>query len=63
MAILLKAARVNAEKTQQQAADYVGKSKVTIQNYEAYTSKPDIDTAQKLAEFYNCTLDDIVWNR
>ena len=63
MAILLKAARINAEKTQEEAGAYVGKTKQTIANYESYTSVPDIATAQKLAEFYGLTVDDIIWSR
>lgn len=63
MAILLKAARINAEKTQEEAAVYIGKTKQTIQNYESYTSTPDVETAKKLAEFYGLTVDDIVWSR
>ena len=63
MAILLKAARINAEKTQEEAGEYVGKTKQTIANYESYTSIPDIETAMKLAEFYGLTVDDIVWSR
>lgn len=63
MAILLKAARINAEKTQAEAGAYVGKTKTTIANYESYTSKPDVETAQKLAEFYGLTVDDIVWSK
>jgi DNA-binding XRE family transcriptional regulator len=63
MAITLKAARVNAEKTQVEAGAYVGKTKNTIANYENYTSKPDVETAQKLAEFYGLSVDDIVWSK
>ncbi len=63
MAILLKAARINAEKTQEEAADYIGKTKQTIANYESYTSIPDVETAKKLSEFYGLTVDDIVWSR
>ena len=63
MAILLKAARINAEKTQEEAGAYVGKTQQTIANYESYTSIPDIETAKKLAEFYGLTVDDIVWSR
>lgn len=63
MEILLKAARINAGKTQEEAGAYVGKSKVTIQNYESYTSKPDVETAKKLAAFYGLTVDDIVWSK
>ena len=63
MAILLKAARINAEKTQEEAGVYVGKTNATIANYENYTSTPDVKTAMKLAEFYGLTVDDIVWSR
>lgn len=63
MAILIKAARINAEKTQEEAAAYVGKTKATIGNYENYSSKPDVETAQKLAEFYGLTVDDIIWSK
>ena len=63
MAILLKAARINAEKTQEEAGEYVGKSTMTIRNYENYSSKPDVETAQKLAEFYGLTVDDIRWSK
>ena len=63
MAILLKAARINAEKTQEEAGEYVGKAKQTIANYESYTSIPDVETAKKLAEFYGLTVNDIVWSR
>ena len=63
MAILLKAARINAEKTQEEAGNYVGKTKATIANYESYVSMPDVETAKKLAEFYGLTVDDIVWSK
>ena len=63
MAILLKAARINAEKTQEEAGAYVGKTKATIANYESYISKPDVETAKKLAAFYGLTVDDIVWSK
>ena len=63
MAILLKAARINANKTQKEVGDYVGKSKVTIRSYESYKSKPDVETAKKIAEFYGMSVDDIVWNK
>lgn len=61
MAISLKAARINAEKTQEETAVYVGKTKATIRNYESYKSVPDIETARKIADFYGKSVDDIVW--
>lgn len=63
MALLLKAARLNAEKTQEETGLYVGKSKVTIQNYERYRSIPDVETAKKIAEFYGVGIDDIIWSK
>jgi DNA-binding XRE family transcriptional regulator len=63
MAMLLKAARINAEKTQAEAGEYIGKTKATIANYEGYKSKPDVATAQKLAEFYGVSVDDIIWDK
>lgn len=63
MAMLLKAARVNAEKTQEEVGLHIGKTKATIRNYESYKSKPSIETAKKIAEFYKMTIDDIVWDK
>lgn len=63
MAITIKAARVNAGKTQEEVASHVGKSTVTIRAYENYKSIPDVETAKKIAEFFGMGVDDIVWNR
>ena len=61
MAIHLKAARVNAGYTQEKAAEVLGISKNTLMNYEQYRTVPDIQTAQKLAELYKLTVDDIIF--
>jgi DNA-binding XRE family transcriptional regulator len=63
MALLLKAARLNAEKTLGETAEKVGKTKMTILNYERYKSVPDVKTAYKIAEFYGVGIDDIVWSK
>lgn len=63
MALLLKAARINAEKTQEETANFLGKTKMTIRSYENYKSKPDVETAQKIAEFYGVSVDDIIWSK
>ena len=63
MALLLKAARLNAEKTQKETGEFVGKSTETIKNYEAYKSIPDVETAKKIASFYGLGVDDIVWSK
>ena len=61
MAISIKAARVNAGLTQKEVGKRVGKSKNTIASYEAYTTQPDIKTAQAMAELFGMTIDDIIW--
>lgn len=63
MEITIKAARINAGKTQEEAGNYVGKSRVTIANYESYASIPDVETAKKLAEFYGVNVDNIKWSK
>lgn len=61
MAIHLKAARVNAGLTQEEVAKVLNISRNTITSYEAYRSKPDIETAQKLAALYGMSVDDIIF--
>ena len=63
MAISLKAARINAGKTQEEVGKHAGKSKMTIRSYESYKSTPDIETAIKIAEFYGMNVDDIAWTK
>lgn len=61
MAIHLKAARVNAGFSQEEAAKMLNISKGTLANYELYRTKPDIETAQKIAALYNTTVDNIIF--
>lgn len=61
MAIHLKAARVNAGLTQEEVAKVLNISRNTITSYEAYRSKPDIETAQKMAALYGMSVDDIIF--
>ena len=61
MAIHLKAARVNAGLTQTEVAEKLKISKNTLISYEKYKSIPDIDMAQKLAELYGMSVDNIIW--
>lgn len=62
MAIQLKAARVNANLTQEDVAKELKISKNSIVNYESYKSKPSIDLAKKLATLYGMRVDDIKWS-
>ena len=61
MAIKLKAARVNAGLTQEQASSALGIGKSTLVNYEKYRTKPDIEMAKKIASLYGVTVDDIIF--
>ena len=62
MAIQLKAARVNANLTQEAVAKELGISKNTIINYELYRRTPSVELAKKIAEIYGMPVDDIIWS-
>lgn len=61
--ISLKAARINANKTLNDTANYIGLSTRTIQSYEKGKTIPDYEVAEKLSEFYNIPLDYIFLKR
>lgn len=62
MAIQLKAARVNANLTQEAVAKELNISKNSIVNYETYKSKPSVELAKKFANLYGMKVDDIIWS-
>jgi DNA-binding XRE family transcriptional regulator len=62
MKIQLKAARVNANLTQEEVAKTLKIGKNSIVNYEAYTSVPSVGLAKKLAKLYGMRVDDIIWS-
>lgn len=55
--ISLRAARVNANKTVKEVAEYLGLAEKTIQNYEKGATTPDWNTAKKMEILYNYPLD------
>lgn len=55
--ISLKAARVNADLSQQEAAKRLGISKATLQNYEAGNTVPDILLSRKIEDVYRFPID------
>ena len=61
MAITLKAARVNADMSQQEAAKRLGISKSTLGNYEKYKTIPDIEMSKRIAALYNWSVNDIIF--
>lgn len=61
MAMTLKAARVNADMTQLEAAKALNISKNTLSNYEKYKTIPDIEKAKQIAALYGCLVNDIIF--
>lgn len=55
--IQLKAARVNANLSQEEAAEKLNISKATLQNYEAGKTMPQWDMVKKIGEVYNFPTD------
>ena len=61
MKISLRAARVNAGYTLQQAADLLGIHIMSIFNYEHGKTAPSVYVAQNLANLYGLDINDIKW--
>lgn len=59
MKISLKAARINAELTQKEAADLMGIDKKTLSNWETSKTSPDVFQMLKLCSIYGVSMDDI----
>ena len=61
MGITLKAARVNKNLTQKEAAKKLGVSVATLQDYEAAKSFPSVPTIQKMEVLYDVPYSDIIF--
>lgn len=61
--ITLKAARVNAGLTQSEAADEIGVSVATIQNWENGASVPSWDKVMEIERVYQWPADSIIFLR
>ena len=59
MKVSLKALRVNADMTQNEAAEAIGVTKKTIQNWETYATSPTASQLIRLCSVYRCGLGDI----
>ncbi|MGI6579906.1 MAG: helix-turn-helix transcriptional regulator [Saccharofermentanales bacterium] len=55
-------ARKIAELTQQEAADRIGVSRTTIQNWESYKTSPDATDMEKICEAYGLSSDEIIFS-
>lgn len=61
MQISLKAARVNANISQEDAARLLKISKGTLASYEKYKTAPSMERAQQVAALYGVDVNDIKW--
>ena len=59
MKVTLKALRVNADMTQDEAANAMNVTKKTIQNWETYATSPTAAQLLRLCSIYHCGLGDI----
>lgn len=61
MPISMKAARVNAELTQAEAAKALNINKNTLVGYETGKTVPKVDVAKRMAKLYGLTVEDIIF--
>lgn len=59
--ITLKAARVNANLSQKEAADALGVNVSTLQNYETGKTVPDWDMVKRIEMLYRFPMDFIIF--
>ena len=61
MRLTLKAARVNVNLTQAEAAKRIGVSPDVISNWERFITFPDVSQLPKIEEAYGVKYDDIIF--
>lgn len=61
MALTLKGARANADLSQREVCKALKIGKNTLISYEKYRTIPDVTMAQRIADLYGMSLDDIKW--
>ncbi len=61
MSITMKAARVNRNLNQAEAAKLLGISRKTLQNYEAGISFPDVPVLKRIESLYKVSYPDIIF--
>ena len=62
MNITMKAARVNQNLNQAEAAKLLGISRKTLQNYEAGNSFPDVPILKRIESLYKVSYSDITFS-
>jgi transcriptional regulator with XRE-family HTH domain len=61
MQITLKAARINKNLTQQEAAEAIGTTKDVISNWERGKSFPNVIMLEKIEQIYGVSYKDIIF--
>ena len=61
MRVTIKAARVNAGYSQEEAAKKLNVGVKTIQNWESGATSPRADKMADICNLYGCTLNDIIF--
>lgn len=61
MSITLRAARVNLGLNQKEAANLIGVSLSTLQNYEAGKSYPDVPIIERIEKVYGVTYGELIF--
>ena len=61
MGLTLKAARVNKNMTQIEAAREIGVSKDTLSNYECGASFPDVPIIKRIEEVYGVSYSELIF--
>ena len=61
MRVTIKAARVNAGYSQEEAAKKLNVGVKTIQNWESGATSPRADKMPDICNLYGCTLNDIIF--
>ena len=56
----LKELRKTKKMTQRDLADRFNVSNVTVSRWETWTQTPSLETVLLLAQFFGCTIDDLV---
>lgn len=59
MQVSMKAMRVNAEMSQQEAAEAIGTTKRTLCSWENHETFPNALQLKRLCEVYGCQMNDI----
>ena len=62
MRVTLKAARINAKLTQEDAADQLHITRSTLSNWEAGKTYPNARQIQELVSLYGVTYDELIFS-